>query len=103
MRPIWSELISIIARWSSHGRVHPGCHDILLTLAQGAARRRGVGDYHVLFSRLRRNVGVETWKRLALMVHACLPKLSDGEEQLLAGEAGDSSELQSSPAESEAE
>ena len=70
-----------------YGRVHPECQDNSKTLAHGASRRRGVGDYRTLFSRAHRNIGVEVWRRLALMVHACLPKLSDSEEQLSSGEA----------------
>ena len=71
--------------FSWYGRVHPECQDILKTLARGAARRRGVRDYGTLLSRVHQNIGVEIWRRLALMVHACLPKLSDTEEQLLNG------------------
>ena len=71
---------------SCYGRVHPEAQVILKTLAHVGARRRGIFDYRILLARAHRNIGVEIWRRVASMVHGCLPKLSDGERVLLASE-----------------
>ena len=55
------------------------------TIAQVAARRRSVIDYKILVARVQRNIGVEIWRRLALMVRDCMPKLSTEEFLLLHG------------------
>ena len=77
--------------FSCYGRVHPESEAILKTLAQGAARRRGMFNYQLLLARLHRNIGVEIWRRVASMVHACMPKLTSSECCLLNGtdESGD--------------
>ena len=43
--------------FSCYGRVHPEGQAILKTLAQVAARRRGVFNYEVLLARAHRNIG----------------------------------------------
>ena len=69
--------------FSCYGRVHPECQNILKSLAQRAARRRGVIDFQGLLSRVHRNIGVEIWRRLASMIHSCAPRLTDEESKLL--------------------
>ena len=71
--------------FSCYGRIHVESACVLRILAQAAARRHGIIDYKSLLSRLYRNVGVEIWRRAALMVRTCVPKLSDLEVQLLTG------------------
>ena len=71
--------------FSCYGRVHLEAEAILKLVAQAAARRRGIADHTILLRRLHRNIGVEVWRRGTCMVLACLPKLSDGEDQLLDG------------------
>merc|ERR1712167_455253 len=46
--------------------------------------RLGV-NYQLFLTRARRNIGVEIWRRLASMVHSCMPKLAPDECQLLSG------------------
>lgn len=54
-------------------RIPPvGVQAIFKILAQVAMRWCGVFNYGVLVARAHRNISVETWRRLALMIHdAC--------------------------------
>ena len=72
--------------FSCYGRVHLEGKAILKILAQVAARRRGVFNYEVLLARAHRNIGVEIWRKLVLIVNSCMPRLTAGENQLLHGE-----------------
>ena len=71
--------------FSCYGRVHPEAISIFETLARTAARKHGVIDHKGLLARLYRNISVEIWRRAALMVYDCMPKLQDDERDFLSG------------------
>ena len=71
--------------FSCYGRVHPESMAILRTIAQGAARRRGLLDFRGLLARVHRNIGVAIWRRAASMVHDCVPKFDQSDSVLLCG------------------
>ena len=72
--------------FSAYGRAHLEKDSILLTLALGAARRRGLRDHRPVLRRARKAIGVAIWRRAARMVLACLPPLEVEEERLLFGD-----------------
>ena len=59
--------------FSAFGRVHPDATVLLTSVAQRAARRRGLGDHRSILRRAMAKVGVQIWRRAAAMVRACLP------------------------------
>jgi len=71
--------------FSAFGRVHPEAVALLTNVAKVAARRRGLGDHRLLLRRAMVKVGVQLARRVAAMVRACLPRLSDEEAGLLFG------------------
>ena len=71
--------------FSSYGRAHPDAVALLTTVAQRAARRRGLGDHQVLLRWAMAKIGVQIWRRAAAMVRACLPRMSEDEAALLRG------------------
>jgi len=71
--------------FSAYGRPHPEATAIMTTIAQRAARRRGVANHELILRRAQVKVGVQLARRAARMVLACLPRLSVSEAALLFG------------------
>ena len=59
--------------WSAYGRPHPDALRVLLTLARGAARRRGEASFRSLARRWSAKIAAAIWRRGANMVLACWP------------------------------
>ena len=59
--------------WSAYGRPHPDASRVLLTLARGAARRRGEASFRGLARRWACKITAAIWRRGANMVLACWP------------------------------
>ena len=74
------------ATFSTFGRRHPDTTKIMLLAARRAARYRGMSDHRSLLKRWHRSVAAEAWRRVAKMVHACLPGDSVAAERVLTGE-----------------
>ena len=55
------------------------------TLARVAARRRGLGDHHLLLRRANVRIGVAIWRRAAAMVRSCLPQPSNEDVTMIFG------------------
>ena len=75
--------------FSSYGRVHPEAAATFATIAQQAARRKGLASHNGLLRRAMASVGVQLWKRAAAMVTACLPRETREEVAMLFGDAFD--------------
>ena len=74
--------------WSAWGRAHPETSAMLAAVAVQAARRRGLRDHRLLLRRSRGNVGVLLMRRAARMLHACVPRRLEDEEEALDGGGG---------------
>ena len=71
--------------FSAYGRPHPEVSAIMTTIAQRAARRRGIANHEEILRRAQVKVGVQIARRAARMVLACLPRRSASEAALLFG------------------
>ena len=75
------------AVFSAYGRCHPDVTDMMTEAARRVARHRGFADWKPLFTRWRRQVAVQVWRRAAAMVTRCLTRDDrEAAERLLAGE-----------------
>ena len=59
--------------WRAYGRPHPDASRVLLTLARGAARRRGEASFRGLAWRWACKITAAIWRRDAYIVLACWP------------------------------
>ena len=59
--------------WSCWGREHPDTTATLVALARQAARRRGLPTHKRLLRETRAAVGAALARRLAAMLHCCMP------------------------------
>eukprot|EP00973_Karenia_brevis_P057479 7995481-Karenia_brevis.AAC.1 len=65
---------------SCYGRFHPDATKMMKLACRKAASRQGLGESSALYTRWRRSLTTECWRRAARMVLGCLPA---------AGEMGD--------------
>ena len=61
--------------FSAYGRRHPRTTDMLKLAASKAARSRGWSKTGGLLRWWHRQLAAELWRRVARMVHACMPAL----------------------------
>ena len=73
----------------SHGRTHPEAMAVFTSVAQRAARRKGLGDHQLLLRHALSGVGVQIMRRASAMVRSCLPQASDEVAQLFGDDASD--------------
>ena len=71
--------------WSCYGRPHVETAATLMQLSRAAARRQGFEAAGPLLARTQTVLGVQLWRRVASMVHACLPLPSADEAALTLG------------------
>ena len=72
--------------FSSYGRVHPESAATIKSIAQRAARRKGLASYQGILRRAMSGVGVQLWKRAASMILTCLPRETPEEIAALFGD-----------------
>ena len=75
--------------FSCYGRVHPEAMGVLKTLAKGAARRIGSGDWCSLLNRTRASIIVILMRRCVAIIRSCLKPLSPGALNVLLGDGLD--------------
>ena len=78
--------------FSAYGRMHPDTMAILQSVAKRAARRRGFHDHHLLLRRALTGIGVQIWRRAAVMVKSCVPAGSKEAVRLVYGVDADADE-----------
>ena len=66
--------------------MHPEATAALTSIAQRAARRKGLASHHRVLRRALAGVSVQIWKRAAAMIPTCLPRESPEEVALLFGD-----------------
>ena len=72
--------------WTCWGRPSPEAAGTLRTLAQVAARRKGLAEPAALEGRARALIGAHIWRRAAAMVLACMDRCRQEDvAELLAG------------------
>ena len=59
---------------------------VLSGIAQRAARRKGLGEYHLLLRRALAGISVQIQRRAAAMIRTCLPRESNEEIRQLFGD-----------------
>ena len=76
--------------FSCYGRFHPEAQNVLTSIAQRVAQRKGIDSHHGILRRALGGIGVQIWTRAAKMLSTCLPRASPEELAGLFGEQGDS-------------
>ena len=60
--------------WSAEGRPHPAVLRILAAISERVARKRPGSTAQQICQRLRQEVGTALARRLARIIHSCMPR-----------------------------